>query len=100
MTSWPANLQAWALKGYQPGQDESASELIGSNVIPRRARPGLAGLGLPSHTPEVFRLKAGLTGGSHGVIPLSCEYKGTSPIRKRLPLGPFGRPIPRALWRS
>ena len=25
------------------------------------------------------------------------RHRGTSPIRKRLPLGPYGRPIPRAL---
>ena len=28
------------------------------------------------------------------------SYRGTSLIRKRLPLGPYSRPIPRALWWS
>ena len=28
---------------------------------------------------------------------LNHLYSGTSPIRKRLALGPYGRPIPRAL---
>jgi len=27
-------------------------------------------------------------------------YRSTSLIRKRLPLGPYGRPMPRALWWS
>ena len=27
-------------------------------------------------------------------------YRGTSLIRKRLPLGPYRRPMPRALWWS
>ena len=31
------------------------------------------------------------------VIYFGLKFRGTSPIRKRLPLGPYGRPIPRAL---
>ena len=27
-------------------------------------------------------------------------FRGTSPIRNRLPLGPYSRPMPRALWCS
>ena len=34
-----------------------------------------------------------------GVV-LPDEHRGTSFIRKRLPLGPYSRPEPRALWRS
>ena len=29
-----------------------------------------------------------------------AKYRGTSLIRKRLPLGPYSRPMPRALWWS
>jgi hypothetical protein len=28
------------------------------------------------------------------------DYKGTSLIRKRLPVGPYSSPLPRALWWS
>ena len=31
---------------------------------------------------------------------VACTYRGTSLIRKRLPLGPCSRHMPRALWRS
>ena len=31
---------------------------------------------------------------------ITLEYRGTSPIRKRLPLGPYSRHMPRALWWS
>ena len=30
--------------------------------------------------------------------PAAAAYRGTSLIRKRHPLGPYGRPMPRALW--
>ena len=32
--------------------------------------------------------------------PLVPLYRGTSRIRKRNPLGPYSRPMPRALWWS
>ena len=31
---------------------------------------------------------------------VSLHYRGTSLIRKRLPLGPYSSPMPRALWCS
>ena len=30
----------------------------------------------------------------------TAVYRGTSPIRKRRPLGPYSRTMPRALWKS
>ena len=41
------------------------------------------------------RAPASLPGGLHTV-----EYRGTSLIRKRPPLGPYSRAMPRALWHS
>jgi len=38
-------------------------------------------------------LSDALSGSAHR----SRVYRGTSLIRKRLPLGPYGRPLPRAL---
>ena len=29
-----------------------------------------------------------------------ARYRGTSPIQKRLPVGPYSRAIPKALWWS
>jgi len=33
-------------------------------------------------------------------LPGSVTYRGTSIIRNCLPLGPYGRPMPRTLWWS
>ena len=33
-------------------------------------------------------------------VPSSPRYRGTSLIRNCFPLGPYGRPVPRALWWS
>ena len=53
----------------------------GSNVIPNRARPGLASLG--RHKPWGDPMP-------YGVIP----YRTTLLIRERNPLGPYRRPMP------
>jgi len=41
-------------------------------------------------------------GAKNGAGPESCTFtvRGTSLIRKRLPLGPHSSPMPRALWWS
>ena len=69
----------------QLGQDEPASMRVepsnGSNVIPRRARPGTAGLGPP---------------GTAGLGPQrGAAYRGTSLIRNNSSLGPYSSPMPR-----
>ena len=33
-------------------------------------------------------------------VSIPTTHKGTSIIRNRLPLGPYSRPMPRALWWS
>ena len=82
----------WKPKGPK-GQDASSRTPLqhplyravepssGSNVIPRRARPGLAGL-----RPQIL-----------------CPFlpvRGTSPLIERPPLGPYRRPMPRVLGGS
>ena len=42
----------------------------------------------------------GLGEGGLGCRCTRSAYRGTSPIRKHPPLGPFSRPMPRALWWS
>ena len=58
----------------------------------------------PHTAPKVFA-RCNLTFGEriavHRVDSYSlCRYRGTSPIRKRTPLGPYRRPMPRILGGS
>ena len=50
-------------------------------------------------TPDGVSTWRGIQGGKH-VTPSDNVYRGTSLIRNNPPLGPYGRPMPRALWRS
>ena len=42
----------------------------------------------------------GLVLAANGSHPPSGEYRGTSILRNSTPLGPYSRPMPRALWWS
>jgi len=94
------------------GVDPSRTRLLRRNV--KRFRGGLvfeahrllyhSTLGLRVITKKDS--PAAKRGGPHGGLPPTRHhptrglYKGTSLTRKHPPLGPYSRPMPRALWKS